>query len=284
MYFPKFWNRGTGGSPDGEVQVEAWGWSDESSEQAASLAAVRARRLAEAIARGDRNKGYLYGSNPLREPILEQVSSASGGLLGVVSRNAYGCDVLNTSSVLFCDIDFDEKQQSAPPQGVFSSLFGRKQEAPPSPAEQAMAKVRKWGEAHSEWGVEAYRTKAGLRLVATHALFDPVSDDADEFFDAVNADPYFRRLCSIQKSFRARLTPKPWRCGSSVPPARWPFRDPGEEQGFEQWRQGYQQSAANHAVCERLGHVGSAQIHPDVQVALKLHDERTKADSRLPLA
>lgn len=284
MYFPKFWNRGTGTSPDGEVQVEAWGWSDESAEQAASLAATRAGRLAEAIARGERNKGYLYGSNPLREPILEQVSSASGEPLGVISRNAYGCDVLNTNSVLFCDIDFDEKQQSASPSGIFSALFGHKQEAPPPAEQQAMTKVRKWGGAHGEWGVEAYRTKAGLRLVATHALFDPVSDSANQFFDAVGADPYFRRLCKIQKSFRARLTPKPWRCGSFVPPARWPFRDQREEQEFERWRQGYQRSAANYAVCGRLEHVGSTQIHPDVRAALKLHDERTKADSRLPMA
>jgi hypothetical protein len=284
MYFPKFWNRASARSPQGDVEVEAWGWSDASEAEAAQLAATRAARLAEAIARGERNKGYLYGSNPLREPILEQINSTSGAPLGVISRNAYGCDVLNTNSVLFCDIDFDEKTQPAPAAGVFASLFGKKQEAASSPEQWTMAKVRKWVDSHEEWGIQAYRTKAGLRLMATHALFDPSSDSAEQFFDAVGADPYFRRLCRIQKSFRARLTPKPWRCHTLAPPARWPFRDQREERAFEEWRQTYEQAAAKNAVCVRLEHVGSSLAHPDVQVAMKLHDERTKTDSGLPLA
>src|SRR5579859_871965 len=150
MYFPKFWNRGTG-KADG-IQVEAWGWSDSSVADAAKCAVSRAQRVAESIARGERGKGYLYGANPLREPVLEQLD------FGVVSRNGYGCEVLNTKSVLFCDVDLDEKQSA--PTGVLSQLFGRK--PAPSPEQQAMDKVRQWVDAHPEWGLQAYRTKAGL--------------------------------------------------------------------------------------------------------------------------
>jgi hypothetical protein len=283
MYFPKFWNRATGSSSDGGVEVEVWGWSDASEQDAANLAASRAGRLAEAIARGERGKGYLYGSNPLREPILDRLSSASGEELGVISRNAYGCDVLNTNSVLFCDIDLDEKPKTAQASGIFGGLFGRKQ-APASPEQQTMAKIRDWVGANADWGIQAYRTKAGLRLIATHALFDPATGQADAFFDAVGADPYFRRLCKIQKSFRARLTPKPWRCGAKVPPARWPFRNQQEERAFEDWRQSYERAAARNAVCQRLEHVGLARVHPAVQTAMTLHDQRTRTDSDLPLA
>jgi hypothetical protein len=284
MYFPKFWQRGTASSSDGSVETEVWGWSDKSEQEAATLATSRAARLAEAIVRGDRGKDYLYGTNPLREPILEQVRSASGEQIGVISRNAYGCDVLNTKSVLFCDIDFDENQKSAGPSGVLASLFGRKRDPADSPEQKAMAKVRDWVRAHADWGLQAYRTKAGLRLIATHALFDPADGGAEAFFNAVGADPYFRRLCKVQKSFRARLTPKPWRCGERIPPARWPFRNQDEEQAFERWRSRYETSSAKNAVCLKLEHVGPARIHPDVQVAMALHDQRTKSDSGLTLA
>ncbi len=284
MYFPKFWKRGTGNSSDGAVETEVWGWSDTSEQEAAALAASRAGRLAEAIARGERGKEYLYGSNPLRELILEQVRSPLGEELGVISRNAYGCDVLNTKSVLFCDIDFDEDKKSSRTAGVFAGLFGRKPEPAPSQEQKAMTKVRDWVGANADWGIEAYRTKAGLRLIATHALFDPAGTQAEPFFDAVRADPYFRRLCKIQKSFRARLTPKPWRCGEKVPPARWPFRNQDEERAFERWRLGYEKSSAKNAVCQRVEHVGQTRVHPDVRIAMALHDQRTKSDSGLALA
>ena len=213
MYFPKFWNRGKGRA--NEIQVEAWGWSDTSDEDAARRGASRAQRVAEAIERGDRAKGYLYGANPLREPVLEQLD------FGAVTRNGYGCEVLNTESVLFCDIDIEEGGQKS--GGIFSGLFGKKQadSSSMSPAEEkAMAKVRSWVDANSSWGIQAYRTKAGLRLIATHDVFDPVGDPAARFFESVSADKHFGLLCKVQKSFRARLTPKPWRCGLKVPPAR----------------------------------------------------------------
>src|SRR5260370_42449686 len=123
MYFPKFWNRGTGRA--GDVQVEVWGWSDTSEADAANSAASRAKRVAESIASGERGKGYLYGTNPLREPVLEQLG------FGVVSRNGYGCEVLNAKSVLFCDIDLDDKP-AAQSGGALSSLLVRN--ATPSPA------------------------------------------------------------------------------------------------------------------------------------------------------
>jgi len=200
-----------------------------------------------------------------------------------VTRNGYGCEVLNTPSVLFCDIDLEDapKEQSG---GLLSSLFGRGAAPPASPESRAVAKVRQWVQAHGEWGVEAYRTKAGLRLIATHDLFDPASGGADAFFEAVDADPHFRRLCKVQKSFRARLTPKPWRYGVTTPPARWPFRDARESGAFEDWKRGYDAAAAGKSVCGRLEHLGSTRIHPGAEFVLGLHDRRTKVDSGLPLA
>ena len=235
--------------------------------------------MAEAIERGDREKGYLYGTNPLRENVLQELG------FGIVTRNGYGCEVLNTPSVLFCDIDIEG---GAHKSGGFLSrkLFGKKQAASSmSPAEErAMSKVRNWVDENSSWGIEAYRTKAGLRLIATHDVFDPMGEPAARFFEAVSADKYFRTLCKVQKSFRARLTPKPWRCGQKVPPARWPFLGHQQEHAFAEWLRRYEAASAGNAVCGRLERLGSDGVHPNVEGLLRFHDARTKADSGLPLA
>ncbi len=277
MYFPKFWSRGSGQAND--VRTHAWGWSDTSLEDAALLGSTRAQRVAEAIERGDRGKGYLYGSNPLREPVLQELG------FGVVTRNGYGCEVLNTQSVLFCDIDI-EGRGGHKSGGFLASLFGKKPVGTSmSPAEErAMSKVRSWVSANSSWGIQAYRTKAGLRLIATHDVFDPEGEPAARFFQAVSADKYFMKLCKVQKSFRARLTPKPWRCGQKVPPARWPFLGQQQERTFADWLRKYEAAAAGNAVCVRLERLGSSSVHPSVEELLRYHDARTKADMGLPLA
>ncbi len=79
-----------------------------------------------------------------------------------------------------------------------------------------IAKAELWTRNHSDWGWRIYRTRAGLRLLATHALFDPETAAADGVFDALGADPLYRQLCKTQKCFRARLTPKYWRCEATV--------------------------------------------------------------------
>ena len=79
--------------------------------------------------------------------------------------------------------------------------------------ELALLPVRKWCEFHPSWRVRAYRTPAGLRLLATHAAFDPRGDDTAAFFALVDADPIYSLMCQKQACFRARVSPKPWRIG-----------------------------------------------------------------------
>ena len=56
---------------------------------------------------------------------------------------------------------------------------------------------------------------------------------------ALGADPAFLHLCRIQGSFRARLTPKPWRCGQANPPGSFP-REPEAQAAFAEWLAQYQ--------------------------------------------
>ncbi len=147
-----------------------------------------------------------------------------------------------------------------------------------------MARIENWTRNNSEWGWRIYRTRSGLRLLATQALVDANSDAVNRVFDALGADPLYRKLCNSQKCFRARLTPKPWRCGLLSKPGRWPWLDEKQENRFRKWETRYQNYSAKWATCEFVRQIGNPVIHPGVHTILKLHDERTRAESKLQLA
>ena len=68
--------------------------------------------------------------------------------------------------------------------------------APPvNPQNAAMTRIENWTRNHPEWGWRIYRTRAGLRLLATQDLVEADSDVADGVFEALGADPLYRKLC-----------------------------------------------------------------------------------------
>ena len=72
----------------------------------ARRAAQAAQALATRVARtGELPRAQYYADRPLREEVLRRVEGADGTLLGLVTRNAYGCEVLNTDKVMFVDGD-----------------------------------------------------------------------------------------------------------------------------------------------------------------------------------
>lgn len=267
MNFPKFWARGKSGA------FAVWRSSDTSVNEAREAAQAAAERLA-ALFEADNlpDEKYGYGNRPMREPVLKEMRNAAGELSAAVTRNSYGCQVLNTTGALFVDIDLPEPKKSG---GMFGSLFGKRAE-PEDPAKTAMAKAGAWAQAHPGWNWRTYRTRGGLRLLATHALFDPSDPVCEQVFAAVDADPLYRKLCQTQKCFRARLTPKPWRCRIGHPPARWPFADAGEEQAFKNWDSGYKAACGSKATCQLLDQ-GSGVVHAELGEIVALHDETTRA-------
>jgi hypothetical protein len=66
---------------------------------------------------------------------------------------------------------------------------------------------------HTDWNVHLYKTPAGLRVAATHRLFQPTEPAVAEFFAALGTDPLYVAMCLNQQCFRARVTAKPWRIG-----------------------------------------------------------------------
>jgi len=279
MNFPKFWAKGR------HQDFTCWRWSDSSVAEAAALAQEAARRIAERFKAGDKlRQSYGYPDRPLREPVLREIRSPSGELAAVITRNSYGALILNTARVMFVDVDLAEKPKSRL-GGWLKLLFEKpRPNAPRVTEDDVLARAEAWNRSHPGWGWRVYRTKAGLRLLATHAALPPDDPSTEQVFDALGADPLYRRLCRMQKCFRARLTPKPWRCGFDKPPCRWPWPDAKAEARFKDWESRYQKACRGYSTCELTAAPGSQQIDATVQLILKVHDETTLADSKLDLA
>lgn len=278
MSFPQFWARGRSGN------FFVWHWSFQSLADAQALANQAAQQVADRFRAGylpPKHGGY-YPNHPFREQILQEIKDDAGEPSAVITRNSYGCQVLNTARVMFVDIDLPEPKPSG---GFFKRLLGNPEAAALATGRtEAIGIVENWTRSHSDWGWRIYRTRCGLRLLATQGVVEAGSAPVNEVFAALRADPLYRKLCGTQKCFRARLTPKPWRCGVRAKPARWPWLDAKQEARFQKWLAQYEKSSANSATCEFIRQIGNPAIHPEIEPILKLHDAATRSDSRLPLA
>jgi hypothetical protein len=277
MNFPKFWARGTSGD------FVIWRWSSQSLVDAQSLADQAVQQLVARFGAGKfpPHQGHYYPDRPFREQVMQETRNVAGEMVAVVTRNSYGCLVLNTARAMFVDIDLPEPR----PPGLFQRLFGKSDTSAPSDHYgAAMARIENWTRNNSQWGWRIYRTRAGLRLLATQGPVEADSTMAEGVFDALGADPLYRKLCKSQKCFRARLTPKPWRCGIRTKPERWPWLDARQEKHFQKWEAQYLSFSANWATCEFIRHIGNPDIHDSIQDIVKLHDGPTRAESKLKLA
>ena len=113
MELPQHWVTADGFSPhlgtDGGT-LTVWGWSSVSEADAARVAEERLTSALERVPREGRlpsGHGY-YPRVPLREPVLEEVEAASGAVIGLVTRNRMGCEVLCTDLLLIADVDVPE--------------------------------------------------------------------------------------------------------------------------------------------------------------------------------
>ena len=107
-----------------------------------------------------------------------------------------------------------------------------------------------------------------------------------ELFEQLGTDPVYRRMCSRQNCFRARLTPKPWRIGIGdhmrPRPGVWPL-NPEKLSLRRQWTQRYEEKRQGYSACRFLYSLGEVAVDPRVDRVVRLHDERCSAFSELPM-
>ncbi len=305
-------------SRNDSIRARVWGGSDASEADALERAKARAAdtdwdALAEQRRRPSNAHNYSYHRGVTPEHIVDEFLDASGSRYAAITVNRYGAQVLNTASLGFVDIDADrmnpktlervnelarETVQSRPREPVagepkrgilgriaafFAGSFVEEDVWVPVPTER----VEAWVRAAPGRGVRAYRTAAGVRLILTQPPMDPASAETARTLEAFGADPAYAALCRAQESFRARLTPKPWRMREMHHDRRTigylDYADPSAE--IADWIERYSDASASYSVCEFEGAWGAADPHDEHAAQLiKLHDEATGVGVDLPLA
>lgn len=159
----------------------------------------------------------------------------------------------------------------------------------PDPTDEASVERRAcepvwaFAQRHPELGVRVYRTFAGLRVIVTGAQAPPMSERARDLLTELSSDPLYVELCATHDSYRARLTPKPFRVDWAAPNWVWPFADEDAVRRHDTWLERYRRAADDFAVC-RLVSASGAIPSADEQRLVALHDARCRVGSGLPLA
>jgi len=284
MKIPKYWAQATQTLQDTKGKTFAlscWRWSDVSVAEAREQARERIAEIARKLQNNEDLNRYSYGERPLREEIVQEIVNPHNERIAVITRNAYGAMILNAARVMFIDIDIEQPKKAGGLATGIKQLFGKAQ---PNPEAQALERMEEWVGRHPERGLRAYRTKAGLRCLVTHDVFDPTLASTGELLRSFESDPLYTRLCHDQGCFRARLTPKPWRCGVPLPPSKYPWEDAKAELSYRRWERQYETMSQRYGVCQLIEELGSRESHPDVAVISATHDRYTCAAEGLSLA
>ncbi len=193
--------------------------------------------------------------------------------IAIVTRNRYGALVLNSASVLFADIDFPKSEPSGLLGALLSSFSrARKEKRAEALREGPLQAFLDWVRSNPGRSFRLYRTRAGLRLLFTDQLYGPNTAETTEILKSLGCDPLYRRLTEKQECFRARLTPKPWRCGCPVPPNRYPWADQKTERAYRDWEQKYAEKTQGYKTCELLKVVGAGPQTSEVETIIQLQD------------
>jgi|FrelakmetLWP11LW_1041352.scaffolds.fasta_scaffold12288_2 hypothetical protein len=266
-------------------RIIATGWSFYSLEHAKGNALDRARKIFEIIVGGNKPNTYAdYLDRPLREEIVESVTENTKQI-GLITRNRYGALVLNSANVLFADVDFP----AARPMGIFQTISwlfspSKLREKQRTLENQTIDRIKTWVQANPSRYFRLYRTCVGLRLLFTDKLYSPASDETKLLLDDLQSDSLYKRLTIKQECFRARLTPKPWRCGCKRPPVNYPWSDSNEEQKYRQWEKNYDKIVLNYKTCELMEQFGPSVSDVEIRKVIAIHDRWTCQMNQKPLA
>jgi len=266
----KFWRLAeTTALIDGkEKTITCFGGSNRSEADALVDAQTRLEAVKRRIAGIDRGKrkGSDYEGD-IREEPLKWIGDQD-----VVTRNRYGAEVLNTTSFVFVDID--------EPALSLWQVFGR----PRSREQRKRAILDSLAKRFQKpdlkgLGIRVYETHSGVRLILSIQAMDPRSKESRKLLRSFNADSLYADLCAKQNCYRARLTPKPYRIKMKSMRLRYPYEEQDRD-SIDTWIKEYDTKSQGFSSCRLVQVLGNEIVSP----AVRLHDERTKAQSNLPLA
>lgn len=163
-----------------------------------------------------------------------------------------------------------------------------------------------------------YKTPAGFRAIAIHAVVNPDDTVVKQWFSDFQADENYVRLCQIQHCFRARLTAKPWRMKQAeeanfdrdIPVKDIWFINEREDLSTQekqdllsarkQWLADYDRFAKGYQACAYIetvegrtysysnsqsnSHSGGEEVQAVINDFVKWHDRACQVDKALPMA
>ncbi len=277
MKVAKYWANETGTARDPKGMVYAlvrWGGSNDSLAQARRLARDKLDRTIAKLSAGNMPNRYEYAEGELREELIREITDDNGTLIGAVTRNRYGALVLNTATLLIADVDNRALGFLAGLLALFSSRRARQS--------RALERIDRFRRDNPQFELRVYETRGGYRVMITNQGFDPTDEATRAIFEQLGSDPLYVKLCRSQACFRARLTPKPWRCGSARVPNLFPRETPEARNAFDTWLRKYEQQARAHGVCNQIGSPGGG-LSSAMAELVNLHDRHVLNQGK-PLA
>lgn len=201
----------------------------------------------------------------MNEPVLSEICY-SGKQRAIITRNRYDCLILNTDRLLIVDVDIGVPRGTDPRDCSANCQIAISQQ-------QAIAALEALVEQFPHLGFRVYRTRNGLRYLCTTQEFHPLDPKLQRLMKSLYADPLYARLCKFQATFRARLTPKPWRV------------EPQEQSSqliYDRMTGMVLPSSSPYAVCHLIEIVGEQSILPELVPIVEAHDAYCRV-SRLGL-
>ncbi len=182
----------------------------------------------------------------LTEPTQSLYRDKENRYIGRTTRNSYGCYVLNAARLFFIDIDIRDE------------FCDRNESAGYTNRREALEFIHQFSSRNKDLGFRVYNTAGGLRLIETTREWSPTSPEVNEIMKELRADPLYITLCNTQETFRARLTPKPWRLFG------------GDEEDY----------ATTSFECI----VGREHVNPSLEGLILYHSNQTRSAEDLELA
>lgn len=192
------------------------------------------------------------------EEVLDGITY-QGQEVAIITRNAYEAEVLNAKNMMIVDVDLEGDQAIA--QNAQFAL---------DVLQALINNTKTW-----DLGFRVYKTAAGLRYICTSHEWEATDPRSDKIMRNLLADDRYRALCKFQDTYRARLTPKPWRASDIA------WRNRGLWDIDDDW-------AKHFRVCDNCFPftVGSTNVLPQFADAIAYHDRVTGSfgDKKLILA
>ena len=276
---------------NGDVFRSAVATSSKSQADAEQKAKILAQQYANDVAHNPRQhmqerERYPYGVRNLIEPIQERVRLGADEL-ALITTNNYGASVLNAHRVMFVDVDTENDAGRDPRTGMV--IDGQS-----ISNDEALNALADLVAARDDLMFRVYSTAAGLRYICTSRFFDPESTESDEILKYLKSDKRYVLLCKKQKCYRARLSPKPWRCNKVVTLADTDAQlQNNEPRGFfaklfssAKPRTKTLTKVEDFAVCRFIETVGtnSVTMPPEIAAIVRLHDNACGVTTTKPLA